>query len=45
MNWNTLTTLVQFGGLGVRQSRISNLAILDKLIWSLLHEDTRGLSA
>lgn len=38
VNWETLTTPKNFGGLGIRDTRLTNLALLGKLVWSLLHE-------
>lgn len=38
MRWTTVTTPRKHGGLGIRESRHTNLALLGKLVWSILHE-------
>lgn len=35
VNWDTVTKPKQFGGLGVRQARDSNTALLGKLVWAI----------
>ena len=37
VNWNMVTTLKRFGGLGIREVRLTNLAMLGKLVWNMLH--------
>jgi len=32
-----VTTLKRFGGLGIREDRLTNLALLGKLVWNMLH--------
>ena len=36
LNWNTVTTPKQHGGLGIRDPRLTNLAIGAKLWWGLV---------
>lgn len=38
VSWQVVTTPRNLGGLGVRDTRLSNLALLGKLVWSKLHE-------
>jgi hypothetical protein len=37
VNWNMVTTPKRFGGLGIREARLTNLALLGKLVWNMLH--------
>jgi len=32
-----VTTLKRFGGLGIYEARLTNLALLGKLVWNMLH--------
>ena len=41
VSWNKVTTPKRNGGLGIRDAHFSNLALLDKLVWSLLHDDNK----
>ena len=41
VNWNTVTTLKCFGGLGIREVRLTNLALLGKLVWNTLHNNDK----
>lgn len=38
INWEVLTTPKTLGGLGIGDRRLTNMALLGKLVWSLLHE-------
>lgn len=38
INWDVLTTPRNLGGLGIRDTRLMNIALFGKLVWSLLHE-------
>lgn len=38
LNWEVLTTPRNLGRLGIRDMKLTNLALLGKLVWSLLHE-------
>lgn len=38
VNWEVLITPRNLGGLGIRDTRLTNLALLGKLVWCLLHE-------
>lgn len=38
VNWEVLTSPRKHGGFGVRDAKITNLALLGKLIWSLIHD-------
>ena len=38
MSWSTITRHRSWGGLGIRQSRISNIAFLRKLAWAMLSD-------
>lgn len=38
INWEVLTTPKNLRGLGIRDTRLTNLALLGKLVWSLFHE-------
>ena len=40
MNWDTVTRLKDHGGLGIHESRMRNLALLAKLDWRLLTENS-----
>ena len=37
VHWNMVTTPKRFGGLGIREARLTNLALLGKLVWNKLH--------
>ncbi|KAJ1411818.1 Ribonuclease H-like superfamily [Sesbania bispinosa] len=39
VSWNWVTSDKNFGGLGVRDLRLMNTALLGKLIWSMLYEN------
>lgn len=41
VNWETLTTPTKVGGLGIRDTRLVNVALLGKLVWSLLHDQDK----
>lgn len=41
MNWDILTSPTGFGGLGIRDTRLTNLSPRGKLIWSILHEKNK----
>lgn len=41
VNWNTVSSPKQYGGLGVREARISNTALLGKLVWNLMHNSNK----
>lgn len=38
VNWNMVSLPKMHGGLGIREARLSNTAMLGKLVWSLLHD-------
>lgn len=38
VNWDTVTKPKIYGGIGVQDARLTNLALLGKLAWSMLHE-------
>ena len=35
--WNMVTTPKHFGGVGIREARVTNVALLGKLVWNILH--------
>ena len=37
VNWNMVTTLKRFNGLGIREARLTNLPLFGKSMWNLLH--------
>lgn len=37
VNWNKVTNPRRFGGLGLREARLGNVAMIGKLLWNLLH--------
>jgi len=37
VNWNMVTTPKRFGGLGICEVRLTNLALLGELVWNMLH--------
>jgi hypothetical protein len=37
VNWNMVTTPKRFNGLGIREARLTNLALFGKLVWNMLH--------
>lgn len=41
VNWEVLTSPTDCGGLGIRDTRLTNLSLLAKLIWSILHEKNK----
>lgn len=41
VNWHTVTSPKKFGGLGLRDTRLANFALLGKMVWSLLHEENK----
>lgn len=41
MNWDIVTSPRRYGGLGIRDTRLTNLPLLGKLVWSLLHEKNK----
>lgn len=40
VNWDIVTWPKHDGGLGIRDSRLTNISLLGKLIWSMLHEES-----
>lgn len=38
VNWETLTSPKKYGGLDIRDTRITNVALLGKLIWNIIHD-------
>ena len=38
VKWATVTSPKKYGGLAIREARLSNIALLGKLIWSILHD-------
>ncbi|XP_057432083.1 uncharacterized protein LOC130724829 [Lotus japonicus] len=38
VKWGTVTNVKSQGGLGVREARMGNIALLGKLVWKMLHE-------
>ena len=43
VNWATVTSPKNFGGLGLRDSRLANAALLGKWAWRILNEPPQGL--
>jgi hypothetical protein len=41
VGWDKITQPRKFGGLGVRRSRLQNVALLGKLIWEILHSPNK----
>ena len=41
VNWDIVTLPKKLGGLGIRKARWCNVALLGKLVWSLLHDDSK----
>ena len=41
VNWDILTLPRRLGGIGIRDARLSNAALLGKLVWWLIHEQHR----
>ncbi|PNX74924.1 ribonuclease H, partial [Trifolium pratense] len=41
VGWNKITQPRKLGGLGVRRSRLQNVALLGKLIWEILHSPNK----
>lgn len=41
VNWHIVTTPKRYGGLGIRDARLTNYALLGKLVWSLLHHQDK----
>ena len=39
MNWDQVTKPKRYGGLGIREARQTNIALLSKIIWHLLVGD------
>jgi hypothetical protein len=35
---SNVTSPMKFGGLAIREARLSNIALLGKLVWNLLHD-------
>ena len=41
VNWSVLTSLKKYGGLGIRDSRTADIALLGKWVWHLINEPNR----
>lgn len=41
VNWDTITSPRRYGGQGIRDMKLTNLALLGKLVWSMLHEKNK----
>lgn len=41
INWEVLTLPIDVGGLGMQDTRATNLSLLGKLIWSIFHEKNK----
>ena len=39
VNWDTMTKPKQFGGLGIRRARQTNIALIGKLVWRILNDE------
>ena len=39
VNWGTISSPNRYGGLGIRETRLMNVSLLRKLIWSILHNE------
>ena len=37
VGWNKMVKPQAFGGLGMRQARLMNVSLLDKLVWNILN--------